>query len=57
MKKLITKILFGVRRKPVDSISTGLRTLELENRIMTFEEWCKEFNVRMLHDRKTIHIN
>ena len=22
-----------------------------------FTEWCKEFNVSMLHDRKEIHIN
>lgn len=54
--ELIKKLIFGPRREPVDVISTGLRTIEPENQ-PSFEEWCKEFKVGMLHDRKTIHIN
>jgi hypothetical protein len=55
MKKLIKKILFGVRREPVDTISTGLRTIKPKSQ-PPYEEWCKEFNVSMLHDRKSIHL-
>jgi hypothetical protein len=51
----IKRLLFGKRREPVDVISTGLRTICLKNQ-PTFEEWCKEFKVSMLHDRKPIHI-
>ena len=54
--ELIKKLIFGPRREPVDVISTGLRTIEPENQ-PSFEEWCKEFKVGMLYDRKTIHIN
>lgn len=50
----IKRFLFGVRRKPVDTISTGLRTTSYNS--PSFEEWCKEFNVSMLYDRKTIHL-
>ena len=52
----IKRLLFGVRREPVDTISTGLRTIYSDNK-PTYEEWCKEFNVSMLHDRKIVHIN
>lgn len=51
----IKTLIFGVRRKPVEQIATGFHSLPLENQ-PTFEEWCKEFNVSMLYDRKTIHI-
>lgn len=57
--KLMTKIkelIFGVRREPVDTISTGLRTIKPENQ-PSYEEWCKQFNVSMLHDRKAIYLN
>ena len=52
----IKKLLFGVRREPVDVISTGLRTIKPENQ-PSYEEWCKEFNVSMLYDTKPIHLN
>ncbi len=48
-------LLFGKRREPVDTISTGLRTLIPKDQ-PTYEEWCKEFRVSMLHDRKTVHL-
>jgi hypothetical protein len=56
--KLMTKIkelIFGVRREPVESISTGLRTIKPEKQ-PTYEEWCKEFRVSMLHDRKPVYL-
>jgi hypothetical protein len=52
--KLIKQLLFGKRCKPVDTISTGLRTTEYKS--PPFEEWCKEFNVSMLYDRKIVHL-
>lgn len=54
--KLIKEILFGTRRQPVDIISTGFHSLYPENP-PSFEQWCKEFNVSMLHDRKVTYIN
>jgi hypothetical protein len=56
---MITKIkqlIFGVRREPVDIISTGF-TSSYPNDQPTYEEWCKQFNVGMLYDRKTIYLN
>lgn len=50
----IKGLLFGVRREPVDVISTGLRTNNYDS--PPFEEWCKEFRVSMLYDRKAIHV-
>lgn len=54
--KLIKEFIFGKRREPVEFMSTGLRTMKPKNQ-PTYEEWCKEFNVSMLHDRKIVHIN
>ena len=48
-------LLFGKRREPVDTISTGLRTLIPKDK-PTYQEWCKDFNVSMLYDRKAIHL-
>ena len=53
--QFIKRLLFGVRREPVESMSTGLRTMHPKNQ-PTFERWCKDFNVSMLYDRKAIHI-
>jgi hypothetical protein len=50
----IKRLLFGVRREPVDVMSTGTTTTPYNS--PPFDEWCKEFNVSMLYDRKTIHI-
>ena len=49
-------LIFGVRRKPVDTISTGFHSLYPKNQ-PSYEEWCKEFPVSMLHDRKAIYLN
>lgn len=51
----IKELIFGKRREPVDVMSTGLRTIKPENQ-PTYEEWCKEFRVSMLYDRKAIHL-
>ena len=52
--KFIKHLLFGKRCEPVDTISTGIHTTPFNS--PPFDEWCKEFNVSMLHDRKPIHI-
>ena len=52
----IKALIFGVRREPVDSISTGFHSSYPENP-PSFEDWCKEFHVSMLHDRKVTYIN
>jgi hypothetical protein len=54
--KFIKAFIFGVRREPVDVMSTGFRTSHY-NTPISFEEWCKEFNVSMLHDKKIVHFN
>jgi hypothetical protein len=56
--KLMTKIkelIFGKRREPVEPMSTGLRTMKPENQ-PSYQEWCKEFRVSMMYDRKAIHL-
>lgn len=53
--KYIRDFIFGVRREPVDTISTGLRVVKPENQ-PSYEDWCKEFRVSMMYDRKTIHL-
>jgi hypothetical protein len=52
---LVKEFLFGVRREPVDTISTGFRSSYPDNQ-PTYEEWCKQFNVSMLYDRKILHL-
>jgi hypothetical protein len=53
--QFIKQLIFGKRRKPVESISTGFHSLYPKNP-PSFEEWCKEFRVGMLYDRKVIHL-
>jgi hypothetical protein len=59
MKK-ITKItiefIIGRRAKPVEPFYPGVKTLNISNR-PSFQEWCKEFRVSMLYDRKLIEMN
>lgn len=52
--KYIKKLLFGERCEPVDTISTGVHTTPYNQ--PPFDQWCKEFNVSMLYDRKIVHI-
>lgn len=56
MKKIIKEFIFGVRRSPVDVMSTGFRTV-IPKKQPTYQEWCKQFNVSMLHDKKRIYLN
>ena len=53
--KFIKELIFGVRRQPVDVMSTGLRTLEPKKK-PSYEDWCNEFKVSMLYDRKAIYL-
>jgi hypothetical protein len=52
MKKNMKKIkqfIFGVRAQPVDSVSTGIRTLHFDR--LPFNEWCKQLNVSIRYQR------
>jgi len=53
--QFIKQLIFGIRREPVDTISTGFNSCYPEN-APSYEEWCKQFRVSMLHDRKAIHL-
>lgn len=48
MKK-IKQFIFGVRRAPVESISTGITTLHFDK--LPFNEWCKQLNVSVRYQR------
>lgn len=56
MKKIIIEFVFGRRATPVESFSPGVTTKNINNR-PSFQEWCKEFKVSMLYDRKLIEMN
>lgn len=53
--QFIKQLIFGVRREPVDIISTGFHSSYPKDQ-PSYEDWCKEFRVSMLHDRKVIHL-
>jgi len=53
--QFIKALIFGVRREPVDTISTGFHSYYPKNQ-PSYEDWCKEFRVSMMYDRKTIHL-
>lgn len=55
MLKSIKEFLFGRRRDAVCTIITTLHTVQPKAHSRNFGEWCKEFNVSMLHDRKPIY--
>ena len=57
MKKIIVEFIFGVRAKPVDTIKDGYRTVNYNAYAQDFGEWCKMFNVSMLHDRKPKYLD
>jgi hypothetical protein len=48
MKK-IKQFIFGTPRPPVDSVSTGIRTLHFDR--LPFNEWCKQLNVSIRYQR------
>lgn len=53
--QFIKQLIFGVRREPVEQMTTGFNSSYPKNP-PSYEEWCKEFRVSMLHDRKAIHL-
>jgi len=57
MLKFIKELLFGRRAKPVCTIITTLHTVQPNTHVNDFGDWCKEFNVSMLHNRKPLHLN
>lgn len=57
MLKFIKELLFGRRASPVcERPRAGYRTTHF-GRVTNFGDWCKEFKVSMLHDRKSIHLD
>jgi len=48
MKKL-KELIFGVRAQPVETLSTGIRTLHFDR--LPFNEWCKQLNVSIRYQR------
>jgi len=57
MIKFIKELLFGRRAKPVCTIITTMRTVQPTTHPTDFGDWCKEFNISMLYDRKPLHLN
>lgn len=53
--KWIKEFLFGRRAEPVCQIKTGTHTVQPKMYCSDYYEWCKEFRVSMLSDRKPIH--
>jgi len=57
MLKFIKELIFGRVAKPVcERPKPGSKTTYFGG-YTTFDEWCKEFNVSMLYDRKTIYLD
>lgn len=57
MKTKILEFFFGRKAKPVDTIKIGYHTVNYNTYCKDFGEWCKEFNVSMLYDKKPLHFN
>lgn len=53
--KLIKEFIFGRRADAVCQIQTGYRTVQPKIHSQDFYEWCKEFRVGILSDRKPIN--
>ena len=51
----IKEFLFGRRAEAVCQIKTGHRTVQPKLHSKDFYEWCKEFRVGILSDRKPIN--
>lgn len=57
MLKFIKELLFGRRASPVcERPKAGFKTMQAGS-YTNFGDWCKEFKVSMLHDRKNIHLD
>lgn len=57
MKQKILTLLFGKRAEKVCDIKPTLSTVYPKRHATDFGEWCKEFNVSMLYDRKPYYLN
>ena len=53
--KLIKEFLFGRRAEAVCQIKKGYHTVQPKLHSKDFYEWCKEFRVGILSDRKPIN--
>lgn len=51
----IKELIFGVRTKPVETFSTGFKSCYPKERL-SYQQWCEEFRVSMLHDKKITHL-
>jgi ubiquitin-like-conjugating enzyme ATG3 len=58
MKKIIDKIEEFVLRNEVsrDKITCKFKTVSPRERI-SYEQWCKEFRVSMMYDRRIVHMS
>jgi len=54
--KMIKQLLFGEPIKG-EKLPKVVPPKERPMNTKDFAQWCKEFNVSMLHDKKIIHIN
>jgi hypothetical protein len=57
MMTKIKEFLFGRLATPVCERPKAGHVTTCHGQFTTFGDWCKEFNVSMLHDRKSIHLN
>lgn len=55
LMKLIKEFIFGRRSEAVCQIKTGYTTVQPKLHSQDFYEWCKEFRVGILSDRKPIN--
>ena len=53
--KWIKEFLFGRRAEAVCQIKTGTHTVQPRVHAFSYYEWCKEFRVSILSDRKPIY--
>ena len=53
--KWLKEFLFGRRAEAVCQIKTGVHTVQPKLHSSNYYEWCKEFRVGILADRKPIY--
>ena len=54
--KLIKEFLFGKRANAVCQIQLGFKSTYPQNKL-SYLEWCNEFKVSVLHNRKPVYLN
>lgn len=59
LKQKLKTLIFGERAKAQDPIITTYHTShpQLPRAHYGYKEWCEEFRVGMLYDRKAYHLN